>query len=50
MTPAERLDAAQEPVDLLPPEDPNYAALHALVAIGRLLQNIDNRQTAQEVS
>lgn len=46
MIPAERLDAAEQyfdqVVDALPPE--SAATGHALIAIGRLLQNIDNRQ------
>lgn len=46
MDPAERLDAAEQffnqVVGNLPPE--SAATGHALIAIGRLLQNIDNRQ------
>ena len=49
VTPAERLDAAEELVDgvidNLPPESASVA--HALIAIGRLLQNIDTRQGGQ---
>ena len=46
MTPAERLDAAETAVDAmgLTDDQPNFAGLNALIAIGRLLQNIDNRQ------
>lgn len=46
MIPADRLDAAEQffnqVVDDLPPD--SAATGHALIAIGRLLQNIDNRQ------
>jgi len=49
MTPAERLDSAESALDAMDidPSDLNYVPLHALVAIGRLLQNIDNRQAQQ---
>ena len=49
MTPGERLDAAESALDSMDiePNDLNYAPLHALIAIGRLLQNIDNRQSQQ---
>lgn len=46
MTPAERLDESEalidQVVDNLPPE--SAAVAHSLIAIGRLLQNIDTRQ------
>lgn len=51
MTPAERLDAAEIGLDAviaagnMSPE--TVATANALVAIGRLLQNIDNRQAQQ---
>lgn len=47
MTPGERLDHAQEVFDQMgmPTNEPNYVCLQALIAIGRLLQNIDNRQS-----
>lgn len=49
MIPAERLDAAEQffdqVVDNLPPE--SAATGHALIAIGRLLQELNNRQAAQ---
>lgn len=46
MTPGERLDAGEAAFDALniPNTEPNYVCLQALIAIGRLLQNIDNRQ------
>lgn len=46
MTPSERLDAAEAAVDAmdLTDDQPNFVGLHSLIAIGRLLQNIDNRQ------
>lgn len=46
MTPEQRLDAAESAFDglAIEPTDLNYVPLHALIAIGRLLQNIDNRQ------
>ena len=49
MTPAERLDAAEAAVDAmdLTNDQPNYVGLNAFIAIGRLLQNIDNRQSQQ---
>ena len=48
VTPAERLDAAEAALAAFEfdPSDLNYVPLQALVAIGRLLQNIDNRQAA----
>lgn len=47
MTPGERLDHAQEVFDQMgmPNTEPNYVCFQALIAIGRLLQNIDNRQS-----
>lgn len=52
MTPAQRLDVAEDGFDglNLSPNDPNFVCLQALIAIGRLLQNIDNRQQGQEAS
>ncbi|MFN3005151.1 hypothetical protein [Mycolicibacterium wolinskyi] len=49
MTPEDRLDAAESTVDELDPTHPNYAALHALVAIGRFVQHIHQHIT-QETS
>ncbi|WP_165692588.1 hypothetical protein [Mycolicibacterium fortuitum] len=48
MTPAERLEAAETAFDDsgMPATEPNYICLQALLAIGRLLQNIDDRQAA----
>lgn len=48
MTPAERLEAAETAFDDsgMPATEPNYIRLQALLAIGRLLQNIDDRQAA----
>ncbi|AHG24344.1 hypothetical protein SEA_RAYMOND7_22 [Mycobacterium phage Raymond7] len=48
MDAADRIDTAEQVVDTLPADHPNYAALHVLIAIARLLQSIDNRQAAQE--
>lgn len=48
MEPAQRIDTAEQVVDQLPADHPNYAALHVLIAIARYLQNIDTRQAAQE--
>lgn len=49
MDPAERLDTAEQffnqVVDNLPPE--SAATGHALIAIGRLLQELNDRQAAQ---
>ena len=49
MTPAERLDTAEalinQVVNDIPPE--SAAVAHALIGIGRYLQNIDNRQSQQ---
>lgn len=48
MQPGERLDSAEtvfETVNLEGNEQ-NYVCLQALLAIGRLLQNIDDRQAA----
>lgn len=46
MTPEERLNAAETAVNEIDftGNEQNYACLNALIAIGRLLQNIDNRQ------
>lgn len=49
MSPADRLDTAEALADqVIPGLDPEPAAVaHSLIAIGRLLQNIDNRQAQQ---
>lgn len=51
MTPNDRLDAAEAAFDNLgvEPTDLNYAPLQALIAIGRLLQEINDRQAAAAV-
>ncbi len=48
MNPSQRIDIAEQVVDELPVDHPNYAALHVLVAIARYLQNIYTRQATQE--
>ncbi len=50
MIPAERLDAAEQFFDQVVdnlPLDESAATGHALIAIGRLLQELNNRQAAQ---
>lgn len=49
-TPDERLTDAETTFQSIDPADfdpTSYACLQALLAIGRLLQSIDNRQAAQ---
>lgn len=49
MTPGDRLDAAETSFSALDltNDQPNYVCLQALLAIGRLLQQINDRQAAQ---
>lgn len=49
MSPDERLTAAENTVDDInyPPTEPNSACVNALIAIGRYLQAINNRQAQQ---